>query len=64
MKWTQTCFTKRGLEVSGWPKHIFISRGEKSAAMKKVCVCLTEEEHTSNFLLIMCFCQKLRHPEG
>lgn len=29
-KLTQKCFTRRGLEISGWPKPIFISRGEKS----------------------------------
>lgn len=31
IKLSQTCFTRRGLEITGWPKHIFTSRGENSA---------------------------------
>lgn len=30
-KLSQTCFTRRGLEISRWPKHILTPRGEKSA---------------------------------
>lgn len=38
MKLIQTCFTKRGLEISGWTKHIFIARKVCSQSQKGVHV--------------------------
>lgn len=37
---TQTCFTRRGLKISGWTMHIFTPRGEiPQSAIKHVCMC-------------------------
>lgn len=61
-KLTQTCFTRRGLEISGWPKPIHPEEKSLQSAITKMCQ--TEEEHASSFFLIICFCQKLEHPDG
>lgn len=63
-KLTQTCFTRRGLEISGWPKPIHPEEKSLQLAITKMCMCQTEEEHTSSFFLIICFFQKLEHPDG
>lgn len=42
-KLTQTCFTRRGLEISGWPMHMFTPREILQSAIKQVCIIQTKK---------------------